>query len=192
MLCLKWRGLAATQDKIKPEAKSPFGLGYLQIKSGDQPLPGWFVGYRLKDGIICQERVAGKIHLCDQAGGECASEERKMDVGWTPGIVVVVPRVGAGLDRHKPITAVGIGQGSSGPGEIWIQRRGVIVLFVAITSGSVGLPDFQQSVRNWPATIVEDSPLHNDAFAERFTHVLPSEIAIRFSDVVMPIHRAGD
>jgi hypothetical protein len=46
-------------------------------------------------------------------------------------------------------------------------------------------------VRNWPATIVEDSSPHNDAFAEWFTRMLPSEIAIRFSDVVMPKHGAG-
>ena len=191
MLGLKGRGLAATQDNIEPETKSPFGLGDLQIESRDQPLSGLFIGYRLKNRVMCQQRVARKIHLCDQAGRECASEQRKMNVGRSPGIVVVIPWVRAGFDRHKLIAAVGIGQGSSRPCEIWIERGEVFVLFMAITSGSIGLPDFQQGVRNWPATITEHASRHNHAFAEWFTRVLPSEIAIRFGDVIMPIHRAG-
>src|ERR1700730_540166 len=115
-----------------------------------------------------------------------------MDMGWAPGIVVVAPRVCTRFDGHKLISAVGIGQGSPGPTEVRVHRCRMLVHLVAITSGSVGLPDFYQSVGNRASPIVQHVAGQNDAFSQRLARVLPSEIAVGFCDIVMPIHRTSN
>jgi hypothetical protein len=115
-----------------------------------------------------------------------------MDMSWAPGIVVVAPRVCTRFDGHKLVSAVGIGQGAPGPTEVWVHRCRMLVHLVAITSGSVGLPDFYQGVGNRVSPIVQHVAGQHDALSQGLARVLPSEIAVRFSDIVMPIHRTSN
>src|SRR5258708_34768874 len=98
MLSLKGRGIASVQDYVETIAQRPLRLGRRQIKAGDQPMPCALVRDGLENGVVGEKRIAGKIHLRNQARGECGPEERKMNVGRTPGVLMIVPRIGPGVD----------------------------------------------------------------------------------------------
>jgi hypothetical protein len=70
------------------------------------------VGNGFQDGIVLLERVAGKVHLRYEPGGErrprekseCAPDARS----W-----VVLPRIGAGLDRHETVAPLLVREAAS-------------------------------------------------------------------------------
>ena len=50
------------------------------------PLPRSFVRNGLQNGIVRKQRIAGKIHLRNQAANESATEKRKVNMRRAPGI----------------------------------------------------------------------------------------------------------
>ena len=102
---------------------------------------------RVEDRVLREQRVAREVHLRHQPLGERAPEDREVDVRRPPGVVVVAPRIGAGLDRHELERAVGAGEAAPEPGEVRVQRRGVLVALVAVAAGGVALPDLHERVR---------------------------------------------
>ena len=72
----------------------------------DQPLARLRVAHRVEDRVLREQRVAGEVHLRHQPLGERAPEQREVDVRGPPGVGVVAPRVGAGLDRDEPVAAL--------------------------------------------------------------------------------------
>ena len=62
-------------------------------------------------------------------------------------------------------------------GEIRIKWGIVLISAVKITSGRIGLPDFDERVRHWAGIFIEHSPTHDDAFAKRFARMLPRQVA---------------
>src|SRR4029453_2491241 len=55
-----------------------------------QPLP-CRLGHRGEDRVEGEQRVAGEVHLGDEPLGEGPPEQREVDVGGPPGVVVVLP-----------------------------------------------------------------------------------------------------
>ena len=80
-----------------------------------------------------------------------------MDVGWTPGVGVVVPRVRSGPDRDEAIATVVVRDRSARPGKIRIERRGVLVDLVRVAPGGIRLPDLDQRLRYRTAILVDDA-----------------------------------
>jgi len=86
-------GVQAAQDDIEPVAKAVFRDGRFPVEQGDQPFSRCLASDTVEYWIKRQERVAREIHLSDQAGSKGRPENREMDMCWTPGIVMVAPRV---------------------------------------------------------------------------------------------------
>src|SRR5690242_7638409 len=95
----------------------------------------------------------------------------------TPGVVVVAPGVFAGTNSQKAIAAVPVGEGVAAAGEIWVQRRVVLVARMQVTPGGIGLPYFDHSVRHRPPILIQHPPAYRNSFAQRFTTMLASEVA---------------
>src|SRR4029077_20105387 len=83
---------AAAQDDVPLVTEGPLRLSQLAVESGQQPLPGLLVGHRVEDRVEGEQRVARELHLGDQPLGKGPAEQREVDVGRPPGIVVVAPR----------------------------------------------------------------------------------------------------
>ena len=77
------------------------------------PLARGRVAHRLEDRVVREERVAGEVHLRHEPLGERPPEDREVDVRRPPGVVVVAPRIGAGLDRDEAVAAVVVGQAAA-------------------------------------------------------------------------------
>src|SRR5215470_1118890 len=90
----------------------------------------------------------------------------------TPCIVMILPRISAGLDRDELIISVDIRQGSPCACEIRIQWRGMFVLFVKVAAGGIGLPDFHERMRDRTAPIIDYPAPDNNAFGQRLPGVL--------------------
>ena len=65
-----------------------------------------------------------------------------------PGIMVIAPRVGAGLDRGEPVPAVAIGVDPALAAKVRIRRRIVLVGRMLVAARGVGLPDLDDRVRD--------------------------------------------
>ena len=66
--------------------------------------------------------------------------------GGPPGVVVVLPGIGAGLDRDEAVAAVVVGHDAAAAREVRVERRRVLVDAMAVAAGRVGLPDLDQRV----------------------------------------------
>ncbi len=110
-------------------------------------------------------------------------EHREVDVGRTPGVVVVAPGIGAGLDGDEAVVALGIRLRAAGAGEIRIERRRMLIDDMDIAAAGIGLPQLDQRVGHAAAVLVEHMAVHDDAFAERLALVLQGEI-VSFSRTV--------
>src|SRR6266446_3759870 len=108
-----------------------------------------------------------------------------MNVRRTPGVVMIQPRVGPGLDGHKTIRAVFVGHRSSGASEVRVERRGMLVFGVNVTAGGVGLPNLNERARDRTAVRVEHAPGHNNSLAQRLAGVLAREVSIGFADALV-------
>src|SRR5216683_5655381 len=104
LLVLEWRRAAAAQDEIEAIAERILGLRDVEVEAGDETIARGGVGHEVEDGIERQQRVAREIHLRHQPRGEAGAEQRVMDVIGPPGVVVVTPGIGAGLDRCESIS----------------------------------------------------------------------------------------
>src|SRR5262249_60811877 len=103
----------------------------------------------------------------------------------------IAQRVGAGLTGDEFVTALAVGRGAAGPGEIRIGRCRVLVALVDVTAARIGLPDLDERVEYWPAVLVEHAPVHDDALAERLAGVLRGEIVVAWLDAVVAVNRSG-
>jgi hypothetical protein len=161
------------------------------VVRGDQACAGGLVGDGLQDGVVAEERVAGEVHLGDQALGEGRAEEREVDVRGPPGVGVVAPGVGARLDGGERVPALIIRQASAHAREVRVQRGRVLVALVRVPARGVGLPDLHQLPGDRAALPVQDAAGDGDALAERFAGVLAGQVGVQFGDVGDAEDRAG-
>ena len=147
---------------------------------------------QLKIGSLRHQRIAGEIHLRDQARGERGTKYRKVNVRGAPRVVVVLPGICAGLDGDEAIAAFGVGDGVAAAGEVWIERRVVLIDRVGVAACGVGLPDFDERVRQRLSVFIDDAAGDDDALAERLGGMLLGEIEGFYVDEVVAEDRAGD
>src|SRR5260221_299185 len=117
-------------------------------------------------------RVGGKMHLRDQASGERWAKKRKVDLARGPGIVGIFPGVRGRTNGDKTVAAVLVGESAAFAGEIRIEGRVVLIIFVEVAAGGIGLPDFNEGAANGPAIFIHNAAAHFNAFAERLAFVL--------------------
>ncbi len=126
----------------------------------------------MKDGIECEQRIAGKIHLRDQPSGERGAEKRKVNVLRAPGVVVIFPGVRARTNGDKTVAAVVVGESAAFAGEIRVERGIMLIVLVEVAAGGIGLPDFNEGAANGPAIFIDNAAGHFNAFAKRLALVL--------------------
>src|SRR6516225_5899597 len=150
--------VTAAQHDIEPVAKAVFRDGCFPVEQGDQPFPRCLVADAIEYGIKRQERVAREIHLSDQAGSKRRAENREMDVCWTPGIVMVAPRVFSRTNGFESKAPLRVGNKRGAAGKVRVERGIVLVAGVKITTGGIGLPDLNKGPGNGPTILVQNPP----------------------------------
>src|SRR5436305_722061 len=88
----------AAQVDVEVVGMGPVGPSGMDVKAGDHALARLLVTDRVEDRVVREERIARKVHLGDEPLREGAAEQREVDVGGTPGVVVVAPRIRTRLD----------------------------------------------------------------------------------------------
>ena len=106
-----------------------------------------------------------------------------------PGVEVVLPRVGAGLDGGEAVGAVRAGDAAAHAGEVGVQRRRVLVALVDVAAGGVGLPDFHELAGHGAAVAVEHAAGDDDAFALRLAVVLDGQVRLQGVHVLVAERR---
>ena len=132
----------------------------------------------VEDGVEGLQRVAGKIHLRDQARENARAEQRKMNVRRTPRVGVIDPRIRARLDGLDEIAPLIVGEQAACAGEVGIQRRIVTIGFMAIAATGVRLPNFNQCAAKRTPIFIEHAPVDEDAFADGLAVMVRSEIVV--------------
>src|SRR5919112_6155018 len=112
-----------------------------------------------------------------------------MYVRRTPGVVMVLPRIGSWLHRHEPVTAVVVGEAAASPREVRVERSRMPIVLVGVASGSVGLPDLNEAVPDRPAIAVEDAPRNDDPLTQRLAGILTGQIVVELPYRTMPVRR---
>ena len=85
-----------------------------------------------------------------------------------PRVAMVLPGIGAGLDRDETIATFVVRQAATGPSEVGVERCRVLVILVKVAAGRVRLPDFHDRVPQWSPIAVEHPAGDDDPFANRF------------------------
>src|SRR5262249_15319050 len=89
-----------------------------------------------------------------------------MDMCWTPGIVVVAPRVFARTNSFEGKAAFRVRNQRCAAGEVRVERGIMLIASVKVTTGGIGLPDLEHSTGNSPTLLIQDSTAAQRAFPE--------------------------
>jgi hypothetical protein len=120
--------------------------------------------------------------LGDEACEKAGSEEREVNVCRAPGVVMIAPWIGAGLDAGEAIGTGVIGEKAAATGEIGIEWSVVLIGFVAIPAGGVCLPYLDESTADGQAVLVEDAAAYDDTFAEWLAGVLFGQVIVELRE----------
>src|SRR5258708_6890177 len=96
-------GVAASQDDAELVAERRFRNRGFPVEMRNQAAARFFVGGAVEYWIKREQSIAGKVHLRDEARREGWSENRKMDMGGPPGIVVIAPGIPPGTHGTEAI-----------------------------------------------------------------------------------------
>ncbi len=97
----------------------------------------------------------------------------------TPGVQVVLPRVCAGFDGGEAVGAVVTGDATADAGEVRVQRGGVLIALVDVTSGGVGLPDLHELAGNRATVAIKYTACNDDALTLRLAVVLDGQVGFQ-------------
>ena len=159
-------GAATAERDVEAVTECPFRLGDADVELADQAFAGGEVGDALVDRVELEQRVTGEVHLGDQALGEAGAEVAVVDVVGAPGVVVVLPGVGARFDGDEFVVAVGVGEDAAFADEVGIDGGVMLVAGVLVAAGGVGLPHLDDGVGDRAAVFVGDGAVDDDAFTE--------------------------
>ena len=143
-------------------------LGDAHIERRNQQLTafGW---HAQENRVILKQRITGEVHLRHQTVGDIGPKQRKVNVVGTPCVVVIPPRISSRFDGVKFIISFRISHAASCTQEIRIKWRIVFVYFMYIPAGRIGLPDFNERIRNRLPVFVHYLSMHHDSFTQRLT-----------------------
>src|SRR4029077_5741079 len=110
-------------------------------------------------------------------------KERKVNVRRAPGIRMILPRVGAGVNGDKPVAALAIREHAAAACEIRVERRGMLVHAMTVAPRRLGLPNFDQGSRNRASFLIQHESAHDDSFSLSFPAVLLREVIVVGADV---------
>ena len=139
---------AAAEDDVPLVAERPLGLRRARgrTRAIRQLARLRVADRRVKIGSYSNSGSPGKYICVTSRSRERAAEHREVDVRRPPGVLVVPPRVGAGLDRDEAVAALVVGEAAAGAGEVRVERRRVLVDLVPVAAGGVRLPDLDERV----------------------------------------------
>ena len=132
----------------------------------------------LKIGSYAKSGSPGKYICVTRRCVKSAAEDREVDVRGPPRVLVVAPRVGAGLHRHEAVAAVVVGETAAGAGEVRVERRRMPVDLVVVAAGGVRLPHLDERAADRPPVLVEHSAGDDDPLAERLAFVLARQVVV--------------
>src|SRR5439155_24249389 len=95
------------------------------------------------------------------------AEQREVDVRRPPPEGVVLPWIGAGLDRPDPVTTLVLREHLPFAEEVRIQRRLVVVHGVRIFPGRIGLPYLDERPSHRSPVLVEETADEYHLLSER-------------------------
>src|SRR5690606_25046804 len=98
-------GVGPGDDDVPFVAHRELGHGEVVVVGADEPLALLLPRDGVVDRVERQQRVAREVHLRPEALGEAVAEDGEVDVRGPPGVDVVAPRVGAGLDGREVVAA---------------------------------------------------------------------------------------
>ena len=106
---------------------------------------------------------------------------------------MIPPGISPRCYRIKFIIAVLIRQAAAGAEEVGVERRVMLIEFVDVPAGGIGLPDLKQGIGNGPSEFIGDPAVNDDAFSQRFAvlYGIPGEIVIHRRQVEIAEDRAG-
>src|SRR6266516_4777501 len=166
---LKRRSIRSPYHDVPSITQCPLLLGHAVVIQSNQALARSFCRRRVHDWIKRVERIVGEVHLRHQARQHRWSENREMNVGRTPCIRMVLPRIRPWTNCQETIHPFFICQTATHSQEVGIKRPWPLISFVEVTSCCISLPYFQQSVRHWSSMIIEHAARYNDALANCLT-----------------------
>src|SRR5580692_3096108 len=116
-----------------------------------------------------------------------------MDVSRSPAIDAIPEGIRARLDRSKEVIAPLVGQHSAATAKIWINRRDVSIVTMAIASASIGLPYFDQGIGYRLTVAIEHVAVDDRLFANRLTlfGIVEDEVIIERTEFVRRKCRTG-
>src|SRR5580692_8316726 len=94
---------APAQNDVEPVAQRVRRNRGLPIELRNKAVPCFFIVGAVEDWIKGNQRVTLEIHLRHQPRGKGRTEQRKMNMGWPPGIVVISPGIFARTNRHESV-----------------------------------------------------------------------------------------
>jgi len=159
----------------------------IEVERRDKAIDRIRIRNRIDDRARLDQRIAFKIHLRNQALYEARSENREMDMGRTPAIDVVAPGIGPGLHRSEKVSSFGVRKRAPAATEIRINGRKIGVLLVPIAAARIGLPKFDERIRNWPPALIKYTAVHDDALTDRITRlcVVADKIVVERAEIVV-------
>src|SRR5215469_5433455 len=163
---------AAAQNNVELESERPFGHGGLDIEARNQPRPDAFIRYRVENRVKRKYGVARKVHLRDEPRQKRRPEQRKVDMRGAPGIGMIAPGIGAGLDAYETVAPLAVGHRAALAAKIRIERGGMLVAFVNIPARRVRLPYLDQGIRDRAAILIGHAPREDYALAQRLPRML--------------------
>ena len=175
----------------KRKASAHSGIVASRSKLRDHAIARPLIGNRIEDRVERKQRVARKIHLGDQTRNEGVPEQREMDVGRAPSVIVIAPGIGTGFHRDELVIAGLVGLGAAGAGEVRIERRGMLIDDVDVAPARVRLPDFDKRVGDRPAVLVEHAPMHDDPLPDRLAPVLSGQVLVAGLHRVLAVDWSG-
>ena len=104
-----------------------------------------------------------------------------MDVGRSPRIVVISPRIGARPNGDIAIVTLVIGHAPACTGKVRVERCVPMVLGMDVTTSGIRLPDLDYCIGYRPAILVEHAARYDNPLALGNTRVLTGEIGERAS-----------
>src|SRR5688572_28547809 len=107
-----------------------------------------------------------------------------MEMRRPPGIQMVPPGIGARFNGLKPVATIRVGDAAAHAGEVRVEGSRMLVLIMRVPTGRVGLPHFDELMRNRPAFAVEHLTGDYKALTQRFPDVLDREVAFFRLDLV--------